>query len=149
MNSWEWSPVDSEAIGFVSEPDPPGAGCPCGGDEPSDVLRHLGHSPVEAQIVQESHFSMRLIRCPGCRRLHLRVSGEMIDWSDNGPSVTVYHPVSEAMGAALREAGEERAERVLQASLLVGRSVVVDYETQEEGPTRVSFQEGFSNLVHD
>jgi hypothetical protein len=66
-------------------------------------------------IVDESHFTVRLLRCADCGQRFASVFCETIDWvGGNDPQDCLTVPVTEAEEAALVAAGEAGMERALR-----------------------------------
>jgi hypothetical protein len=84
---------------------------------PAEVWARIGTLTVEETLVEESHFSVRSLRCGGCGQLYAKTFCERIDWQGgNDPQQWVVIPVSADEWEALRLGRwEDRALAVLTA----------------------------------
>jgi hypothetical protein len=61
---------------------------------------------IDAELIDESHFMVKLRSCPGCRQRFVSVFTETIDWEGgNDPQCWCVLPVSHAESQALLTAG--------------------------------------------
>lgn len=110
------------------------AGCgTCCGDDAETVWSHSSALARVAAIVEESHFSVRVVRCASCGQSFASVFCETIDWTGgNDPQDWLLVPLTEGDVATLIAAGEDGVERAL-AALVPERYLVRSYP--RTGPT--------------
>jgi hypothetical protein len=101
------------------------------------------------RLVDESHFIVRIIACPGCGQAYISVFTETIDWKD-GDDAQYWSllPVSPKESAELWARGETLVARGAESELVAfieslgrkRRHLQVDHPTG--GPTRVRWADG-------
>jgi hypothetical protein len=85
----------------------------CKADEPEKARTFIRSCPRET-LVDQSHFSLDILRCPACGGSYLAIFTELIDWANGDDSQAwLYVPITDTEALALRQAGEEGAERKL------------------------------------
>lgn len=93
-----------------------------------------GHARVAA-IVEESHFSVRVVACAACGQRFASVFAERIDWrGGDDPQDWLLVPVSADEAQALIAAGESGVERAL-AALAPERHLVRSFPRDAGAPS--------------
>ena len=50
-----------------------------------DVIKNV---PIEARLIDESHFIVQIRSCPSCSQSYLQVTTEVVDWQDGEDPVS-------------------------------------------------------------
>jgi hypothetical protein len=80
------------------------ARCPCVGDDAAAA--NAARATPWLDLVDESHFSVRLARCTACGRPRLSIFAELIDWSHGDDSqARILIPLAEDEAAAVASTG--------------------------------------------
>ena len=75
---------------------------------------------VDAEFVDESHFTLMLLSCPACEQHFVKVFTETIDWVDSeDPQAWSVLPVTQEESRQLRDSGDDLLS--LLAALAPGR----------------------------
>ncbi len=93
------------------------AGCAiCFPEDTESAWRARSGLERAAEIADESHFMVSILRCRACGQAFASVFCETIDWAEgNDPQDSFLIPVSAAESEALVRAGEDGVERALLA----------------------------------
>ncbi|MBN1609961.1 MAG: hypothetical protein JW940_25260 [Polyangiaceae bacterium] len=86
----------------------------CFGEDAVRVLEGKADLDRIASLVEQSHFSVRLLRCRACQQAFASVFCETIDWvGGNDPQASLLVPLTAAEADTLRELGERAVARAL------------------------------------
>jgi hypothetical protein len=91
--------------------------CPsCHDPDPRRAWERSRRLAVEARLVEESHFSVRLVRCAACGQAYANVFSERIDWAGgNDPQDWLVLPLDAEEARAIAGTAEDAVERALNA----------------------------------
>lgn len=124
-------------------------GCPhCWASAPDAAWTAVRALPVEAELIDESHYHVTIRRCPHCLQCFLSVFTELIDWVDgDDPQHSAVLPVTHAEAAKL--AGREAP--VTEARIdEIGRGrQSLRHDSPKSGPARTYWATGFAVGLHD
>jgi hypothetical protein len=101
-------------------------GCPrCFPPDAAAACEAAHELSVVAELVEQSHLSIRVRSCPSCGQRFVWVFSEMIDWVDgNDPQRCTLVPISPAEAEHIVAQGENVSEASIE-SLSDGRPVLV------------------------
>lgn len=101
-----------------------------------------------AELVDESHFGVRILACPRCAQRFVWIFTETIDWVDGeDPQYCTLLPLTEAEAAELTGQGASTIERKLAALGPGRRSLRSDFPKGK--PRRIHWGKGLSVWPHD
>jgi hypothetical protein len=81
-----------------------------------------------AELVEESHYSVRITACPACGQHFVDVFTERIDWvNGEDPQSSAVLPVTEAEAEALAAQGEKVSQRLIESFGVARRYLRWDY----------------------
>lgn len=110
--------------------------------------RARGALELVAELIDESHFHVRLLGCPGCGQRFVSVFTEEIDWADGeDPQAWSLLPLTPEEANGLAAAGRNLSEAGLDA-LGAGRRCLRRELAKGEAP-RVYWSRGLSVGPHD
>jgi hypothetical protein len=100
------------------------------------------------ELIDESHFIVAILVCPGCDQQYVSIFTEMIDWADgNDPQYWTLLPITGAEAAGLIRQGTSLDETGLNALGRERRSLRRDHP--RDGPPRVFWGSGILVGPHD
>ena len=92
--------------------------------------------PTVAELIDESHYEVKLLSCPYCRQRFLSVFTEMIDWAlGEDPMYWTVVPVEADEVAALTDLKDAPREADLEAMARARRSLLRDFPEGASKPT--------------
>ncbi|HEX8500193.1 MAG TPA: hypothetical protein VF659_06330 [Pyrinomonadaceae bacterium] len=100
------------------------------------------------ELIDESHFIVAILACPGCGQQYVSVFTEMIDWvGGNDPQYWTLLPLTRAEAEGLLRQGASLNEMSLNALGRGRRSLRRDHP--KDGPPRVFWGSGVHVGPHD
>lgn len=111
-------------------------GCPaCFGQDAARVWEERARLVAVSRLADESHFSVRRLRCGACGQEFVSVFCEQVDWADgNDPQEWLLIPVTEDEARLLAAAGEDGIERALGTLRSPRRQLARSYPRDEARP---------------
>ena len=100
------------------------------------------------ELIDESHFIVAILVCPGCAQRYVSIFTELIDWGDgNDPQYWTLMPITEAEVEGLIQQETSPDEASLNALGRGRRSLRRDHP--KAGPLRVFWESGVLVGPHD
>jgi hypothetical protein len=97
------------------------APCICVGDDSLAAREAIRKAKHIAELVDESHFGVSILRCVRCERHFLSMFCERVDWADgDDPQTRVVVPVS-----------EDEAQRLKSANVAADESIILEIVANE------------------
>ena len=69
----------------------------CWAPEAAEAWRAVTNIPIEAYLIDESHYIVSIRKCPSCSQHYLQVTTETVDWKDGeDPIYRTIIPIDDA-----------------------------------------------------
>ena len=119
----------------------------CWSSEASGAWKAVTSTPIEAHLIDESHYMVSVRACPSCSQRYLQVTTEIVDWKDGeDPIYRTIIPIDDAERARLI-ASKPLDIRVIEAVGAGRRSLKYDWPKGQDPSTYWST--GVHVGVHD